>query len=124
VARTTTHLDLFAIGPDHRAWSTFWGQHAEHPATHLDITVRAMTGQRRFVEVSGVGFTPNQAVKVGYDIAAGSAPADHQLGEDTVICDAVGAFVDRIAVNLGGNIDFAQAQAVDLASNAVAMASI
>lgn len=120
VARTPSNLDLFVIGPDNHVWSTFWGQHAAHPA----IKLRAVPGERRFVEVTGVGFTPNHTVKLGYDIVASGAPTDHQLGEDTLTCDAAGAFVDRIPVNLGGNINFAQAQAVDLASSAVAMASI
>lgn len=120
VARTQSNLDLFVIGFDKRIWSTFWGQHDAHPA----IRLRAVAKQGRFVEVVGAGFTPNQAVKVGYDIVAGSAPTTHQLGEDTLTCDAAGAFVDRIQVNLGGTISAAQAQATDLASNVVAMASI
>jgi hypothetical protein len=120
VARTQSNFDLFVIGFDNRIWSTFWGQHDAHPA----IRLRAVAAQGRFVEVEGEGFTPNQPVKVGYDIFASGVAITHQLGEDTVTSDAAGRFLDRIRVNLGGNISGAQAQAVDLASDAVATASI
>lgn len=120
VARTQSHLDVFVIGFDNHVWSTFRGLHDAHPA----IRLRAVAAQGRFVEVEGEGFTPNQPVKVGYDICAGGAPITHQLGEDTLTCDAAGKFLDRIPVNLGGTISGAQAQATDLASNAVATASI
>jgi len=120
VARAQTNLDVFVIGFDNHAWSTFWGRHDAHPA----IVLRAVAAQGRFVEVVGEGFTPNQPVKVGYDIFAGGAPSAHQLGEDTLTSDAAGRFVDRISVSLGGDIAGAQAQATDLASNAVATASM
>jgi hypothetical protein len=120
VARAPSNLDLFVIGFDNHVWSTFWGQHDAHPA----IRLRAVAEEGRFVEVEGVGFTPNQPVKVGYDIVAGGGPTTHQFGEDTLTSDAAGRFIDRIKVNLGGNISGAQAQATDLASNEVATASI
>ena len=66
---------------------------------------------------------PHQPVTVGCDIFAGSAPATHQSHEDTLTA-AAGRFVDCIAMNLGGDIAGAQTQATDLASNAVAAASL
>ena len=68
---------------------------------------------------------PHLPVTVGYDIFTGSAPATHQSNEDTLTTtDAAGRFVDRIAVSLGGAIAGVQAQATDLASNAVVTASL
>lgn len=120
IARKPSHLDLFVIGDDGHVWSTFWGLHDAHPA----IRLRAVAAQGRYVEVAGEGFTPNQPVRVGYDIYAGGVPITHQLGEDTLTSDASGKFIDRIPVNLGGVFKGAQAQATDVASNAVAMASM
>lgn len=112
---------MFAIGVDNHVWSTFWGPHEAHPA----IRLRTVAGQGRFVEVEGEGFTPNQPVKVGYDIVAGGGPATHQFGEDTVTCDAAGRFIDRIEVNLGGTISGAQAQNCQVASvNLACIASL
>lgn len=88
------------------------------------IRLRAVAAQEPVVEIVGEGFTPHQAVKVDYDIVADGAPERHQSGADTLATDAAGRFVDRIAVNLGGTLIGAEAQATDLASDAVATASI
>jgi uncharacterized protein with LGFP repeats len=76
------------------------------------------------IEVTGIGFTPNQTVQLGYDITGFSAdgPTPHQLGEDTLTSDATGRFMDRIRV--AGDITAAQARATDLASGATATGAL
>lgn len=88
------------------------------------ITLRAVADQGRFIEVTGIRFTPNQTVKLGYDITSGGGPTTHQNGEDTFTSTNTGSFIHRIRVNLGGDISGAQAQATDVASGAMATASI
>jgi uncharacterized protein with LGFP repeats len=88
------------------------------------ITLSAVADQGRFIEVTGIRFTPNQTVKLGYDITSGGGPTTHQLGEDIFTSDGTGSFIHRIRVNLGGDISGAQAQATDVASGATATASI
>jgi hypothetical protein len=88
------------------------------------ITLRAVAVGARFIEVTGGGFTPNKAVKIGYDITSGGAPTTHQKGEDADTADGNWNFIHRIRVNLGGEISGALVQATDVASNTVATASI
>jgi hypothetical protein len=78
----------------------------------------------RFFEVTGIRFTPNQSVKLGYDITSGGAPTTHQHGEDTLTSDETGGFLHRIRVNLGGDISGAQVQATDVASGVSVTAEI
>ena len=66
------------------------------------IRLRALApvGEGRFIEVIGTGFTPNQIVKIGYDISSEGAPTTHQTYEDTFTSNPTGSFVRRIKVNL------------------------
>jgi hypothetical protein len=70
------------------------------------IRLRALTpvGEGRFIEVIGTGFTPNQIIKIGYDIRSGGAPTTHQTDEDTFTSNPTGSFVRRIKVNLAGEV--------------------
>lgn len=108
------------IGFDNHIWTTFWGQHSAHPG----IALHAIVDGVRFIEVSGTGFTVNERVKLGYDITAGGAPSTDQTGEDTFTSDGAGNFVHHIRVNLAGDISAVQAQVTDVASDAIATASI
>ncbi len=75
-----------------------------------------------FIEVEGIGFTPNQAVQVAYDISSGSGPIERQIGDVLVASDGGGGFVHVIQSNVF-DINGAQAQATDLASGKKASAS-
>jgi hypothetical protein len=101
-------------------WSPTGGAMFGHPSLRL----RAIADPAPTIEVAGMGFTPNQAIKVGYDITGFSqdGPTAHQFGEDTLTSDGAGHFIDRIAVR--SDISAAQAQATDLRSGATATASI
>ncbi|MGO9719788.1 MAG: hypothetical protein ACLPIG_20150 [Methylocella sp.] len=121
VSRAPGNLDLFVIGNDSHVWTTFWGPHVANPAIGLSLVENS---GGRFVEVAGTGFTPNQNVKLGYDITSGSGPTTHQTGEDNLASDQTGGFIDFIRVNLGDNISGAQVQATDVASGMTATASI
>jgi len=104
------------------SWHPGTDAHVEvrHPA----ISLRAVADQGQFIVVEGTGFTSNQPVILGYDIASGGAPTTHQTGQDTLTSDGTGRFVHRIRVNLAGDISSAQVQATDIASNMKATASI
>ena len=93
-------------------------------ALPLSITLRAVQDQGRFIEVAGVGFTPNQTVTLDYVISTGGGPETHQTGEHTLTSDGTGSFIDRIRVTLGGNITEASVKAADVASQATAEATI
>jgi hypothetical protein len=120
VSRAFDNLDLFVIGFDNHVWSTFWGRQAANPR----ITLRGAAQEGRAIEVAGNGFTANQPVRLGYDIAAGGAPTTHQTGNDTLTSSGGGSFVHLIKVNLAGDISGAQVLATDVASDATASASI
>jgi hypothetical protein len=127
VSRALNNLDLFVIGSDGgvgttngHVWTTAWGPHEANPA----ITLRVIEDGGRFIEVDGTGFTPSQIVKLGYDITSGAGPTTDQTGQDTFGSDLMGDFVHRIAVNLGGAISGAQAQATDVASQKTATGSL
>ncbi|WP_175307781.1 hypothetical protein [Streptomyces lunaelactis] len=124
VSRFPGQLDVLVIGLDNRVWTTFWNESLE-PMPRLSITLRAITvsGEGRFIEVSGLGFTPGKNVKLGYDIFSGGGPTTHQLGEDAFTSDSEGRFARRIRVNLT-EISGAQVQATDEASNAAVTASL
>jgi len=114
VSRTPGNLDLFVLGFDNHAYSTFWGPHA--PA----ITLHAIQDGGRFIEVTGRDFTPIGSVTIGYDITSGGGPTTHQTGEEVLTSDGAGRFVHRIRVNLAGDISGATAQATDVATNTIA----
>ena len=57
---------------------------------HPGITLRAVVDQGRSIEVTGIGFSPSQGVKLGYDIRSGGAPTTHQHGEDVITSDNAG----------------------------------
>ena len=101
-------------------WSPATGALLGHPTLQL----RAVADPSRFIEVTGMGFTPNQTVKLGYDITGFSAdgPTPHQLGEHELTSDGGGRFTDRISV--AGDISGAQAQATDVGTSTKATASI
>ncbi|MBD2066125.1 hypothetical protein H6F93_01030, partial [Leptolyngbya sp. FACHB-671] len=122
VSRAPGNLDLFVIGFDNHVWTTFWND-AGIPV-EPKITLRAVQDQGRFIEVTGIKFTPNQTVRLGYDIASGGAPTTHQIGEDTLTSSETGTFIHLIGVNLAGDLSNAQVQATDVASSATATASI
>jgi hypothetical protein len=102
----------------------FTGTHWEVGNPNPAITLQAVEDQGRFIEVQGIRFTPNQSVKLGYDIMSGGGPTTHQTGEDVVGSDGSGSFIHRIRVNLGGDISGAQVLATDVASGATATAAI
>jgi hypothetical protein len=93
-----------------------------HPV-NPKITLRAIQNQGRFIEVLGSGFTPNQAVKLAYDISSGGGPTTGETEEDSVASDATGAFTHDIRVNLAGDISGARVQATDVASGTKVTAS-
>lgn len=101
-------------------WSPTSGASFAQPS----ISLRAVADQGRFIVVDGSWFTPNQPVRIGYDIFAGGGPTTHQTGEDTLTSDGAGRFHHPIRVNLGGDISGAQARAIDVASGATADGSI
>jgi len=121
VSRAPGNLDLFVIGNDSHVWTTFWAPHVANPAIGLSLVENS---GGRFVEVSGTGFTPNQSVKLGYDITSGGGPTTHQTGEDNFASDQTGGFIHFIRVNLGENISGAHVQATDVASGMTTTASI
>ena len=94
--------------------------HSTGPA----ITLSAIEDGGRFIEVAGSGFTPSQTVTVDYDITTTDVPTTDQTGQDTLTSDDAGRFIDRIRVNLGGDIHGAAVKATDVASAKVATASI
>lgn len=122
VSRAPGNLDLFVIGFDNHVWTTFWGPHQIDPS--IKLRAIAPAGSGRFIEVTGIGFTPGQIAKISYDIQSGGGPTTHQTGEETVTSDGTGNFVHPIQVNLGGDISQAGVQATDVASGATASASI
>jgi hypothetical protein len=87
------------------------------------ITLRAVRDGGLFIEVTGIRFTRNQTVTLGYDITSGGGPTTHQNREITVTSDGTGSFLHRIQVNLA-RISAAQAQATDPASGMAATALI
>ena len=89
---------------------------------HPEITLRNAGVS---VNVSGVGFTPNQNVKLAYDITFTSAdgPTTHHFGEHSPKSDAAGGFSDQIPFSGAGEFSGAQAQATDV-SGVTATASI
>jgi hypothetical protein len=122
VSRTPGNLDLFLIGLNNHIWSTFWGLHVAEPV--IKIHAVAVVGEGGFVEVTGNSFTPNQTVKLGYDIAKRGGPTTRQTGEHTLTSDKMGSFLLRVPVTAGSDISGAQVQATDVASGATATASI
>jgi hypothetical protein len=120
VSQAAGNLDLFVIGNDSHVWTTAWGLFNANPM----ITLRAILDAGRFIEVDGTGFTPDQSVKLAYDIINGGGPTSHETGQDTLSSDQAGSFVHRIPVRLAGDINGAQAQATDVASDKTASASL
>ena len=102
----------------------FTGTHWEVGNPNPAVTLRAVKDQGRFIEVNGIRFTPNQSVKLGFDITSGGGPTTHQTGEDVVGSDKFGSFIHRIRVNLGGDVSGTQVLATDVASGATASAEI
>jgi hypothetical protein len=77
-----------------------------------------------FIEVDGTGFTPNQTVKLAYDLSSSeTGPVEHQIGDVSLTSNGAGGFVYTIQSNVF-NIDGAQAQATDVVSGKQASASI
>ncbi len=135
LAKSPDSIDLFVTGNDGVVYTSWWYAGSDwsgvnnnwRPLTHVanpTITLNAIEDGGRFVEVVGNGFSPNQVVRLGYDIFSGGGPTTHQTGEDTLTSDGTGHFVHRLAVNLAGDISGAQAQATDVASGATATGSI
>ncbi|MFI9629360.1 hypothetical protein [Streptomyces sp. NPDC052042] len=90
VSRFTGQLDVFIVGFDNRVWSTFWNASFE-PKPQLSIQLRAIqvSGEGRFVEVTGQGFTPGKAVKLNYDIFSGGGPTTHEFGEELLTSEVM-----------------------------------
>ena len=109
---------------EHGSISWTAGGGAVATAVSPAIKLRGVAYEGRFIEVVGAGFTPNQAVKLGYDISSGGSPTTHQTSEVQVASDSAGGFTYRIKVNLAGDIATAQALATDIASGATATGSI
>jgi hypothetical protein len=96
--------------------------HIDFP--HPSITLRAVRdpGEGNFVEVVGIGFTPHQSVKIGFELFSGGAPNFHQTGADMAASDGVGGFIHRIRPR--GDLGGAQAEATDLGSGEVVTAEL
>lgn len=105
-------------------WSSTFGAVYDSTAISPIIQLRAVANQGHFIEVLGTGFTRKQTVKLAYDIFVGSGPTTHQTGEDTIMSDEKGIFFYSIQVNLGSDIDGAQAKATDLASSVAASSKL
>ncbi len=88
------------------------------------ITLRAVEDDGRFIEVSGTGFSLNQPVRLDYIISDRSVPTTSQTGDVTLTSNGTGRFIQRIKVNLAGEISGAQVKATDIASAMTATASI
>jgi hypothetical protein len=125
--------DVFAVGANgalYVAWvdgaGTWKGPVHIAPQSHPAIILAAVSdGEGRFIAVTGVKFSLNQTVKLGYDIFSGGGPTTHQTGENTLTTDGTGGFLHRIHVNLGQSSGVqAQVQATDVASGAIATASL
>jgi hypothetical protein len=125
VSRAPGVLDLFVIGSDAvgnngHVWTNNWSVHPANPS----ISSRAVEDAGRFIEVTGLGFTPYQRVKLNYDITTSGSPTTDQIGEDDISSDGTGAFIQNIQINLPGDISGAQVKATDLASDATAEGAI
>lgn len=88
------------------------------------ITLRAISDQGRFIEVSGSRFSIGSNVKLSYGIHTSATPTTHTFGEDVVGSDGHGNFIHRIRVTLAGDIAGANVQATDIASGLTATASL
>ena len=136
VTKSPTSIDLFLTGNDRKVYTSWWNAGADWsgihdnwrplaPAErHPSITLQAVqvAGEGRFVEVTGIGFTPGKAVTVAYQLTVGGAPTTSTFGEDSLTSDGSGAFVHR--VRLASAISAAQVQAIDVASGVKATASL
>lgn len=87
------------------------------------VTLRAVADQGRFIEVTGTGFTANQAVKIAYHFSTEGAPDTTTSGENMLTSNGAGSFVHRIPVTLG-EIGAAQILATDIASGIAVEGSI
>ena len=120
VSRIRDSMEIWWVGADGSVHDAYWYPQTANPS----ITLRAVQNQGRFIEVTGVQFTPNQSVKLAYDITSGGGPTTHQTGEVTLTSNDAGGFIYSIRVNLGGDISGSNVQATDVASGKPASASI
>jgi hypothetical protein len=91
------------------------------PVVDPAITLSAVQDQGRFIEVTGIRFTPNQNVNLDYLFKFQSDVNTSTSGTETLRSDGMGSFVSRIRVTLT-DISIAQVKATDVASGKTATA--
>ncbi len=121
--------DVFAVAANGAldvAWvvsAAAWNGPAQiGPPVYPILTMRVVAAPGRVVEVTGRRFTPNATVTVDYDIRQNGPTDEH--GQDVVTSDAAGNFVHAIPVAFSGDLEWAVAEATDLASGALGNAEL
>jgi len=113
VSRIPGSMEVWWIGANGSVQDAYWNADSANPA----ITLRAIADQGRFIEVTGIGFTPNQTVKLDYLFKLQSDVNTSSPGTETLTSDGTGSFIFRIRVTLV-DISSAEVTATDVASGA------
>jgi len=91
------------------------------PIVNPVITLRAVQDNGRFIEVTGIRFTPNQSVRLDYLFQLQSDVNTSTSGTEMLTSDGTGSFIFPIRVTLVDRIN-AQVKATDVASGKTATA--